>query len=284
MTPLPPLLELTSYGLGLEDGPGKAGARLLPHQMRLHQLGRGGAAAPEDNILPSVLAKQWHAHDGAVQSLARLPVLPVDAVRWGIVQSATQYNPEMASAGEGHPSDRDAILHDMLTCQDGDAEVHLLAQGTAPLGKVCLPLGSRLIAYGLSPTLNHLEGLTTQSSSGEADERQVFHARVPLRDERGGDSEVQRRLRLLSHSTTLHHLFSYLLDTLHLIKQVFNNTYKAGAVEEWRKHVDELERKYICTFEYECTTAIAGGRLGDGLEVLLMTEFNESVSIPTLSW
>ena len=81
---------------------------------------------------------------------------------------------------------------------------------------------------------------------------------------------------MLALSTTLHHLFSYLLDTLHLMRQVYRTTYRTQVADEWQKHVNELETKSLGSFKLDCTIAITGGRLSDFLEVMIMSDINES--------
>ncbi|KDN39909.1 hypothetical protein K437DRAFT_194008 [Tilletiaria anomala UBC 951] len=266
---------------------GKAnGPKLLPHQLRFRQMamGRGGAVKAEQGVLPSIAAKQWQYEEdksraAAVLALARLPVLPIDAVQWGIVESATGQEGPFATVGEGSEGDTDALLADVLLCSDGRGRLHLLAQGTARLGEVTIPneqTKHRSLSTAISRDFSSLSVLASGPFSDGKEEMVLLTAKLHLRSSSQMLGSTPAHLHLLALSTTLHHLLSYLLDTLHLMRQVFRMTYIGQVADEWLKHAQEVGEKYRCDFQLECITAIAGGRLGDGIEVMIMSMINES--------
>ena len=275
LAPLPPLAELTSYGLGLDE---KSSARkALPHHLRFRQMMQGRGAAPEEpNVLPSVAAKQMQGYEKATRALAKLPTLPIDAVSWGLVEAITDDSGQ-SSVRLVQETNINAVLSDLLVCTDANSVTHLLGRGTVRVGELpaseTVP-GHRLASCVASANISILSVLSSEDTGDGGAKLAVSLFDLP---------KSSAHAELIALSTTAHHLFSYLLDTLHLMMQVYRTTYIGQGATEWQKHIEDAEQKYSCNFRLQCTLAIASGKLGDGIEVLLMSTINENVSRHTQS-
>lgn len=263
--------------------------------MRLHQLTGGGgqgsqSAEAETEVdgrtTPSQTAQQWlkvpirAASDGAEHvrpashSLAQIPALPISAARWGLVDH--EFSPpgtgqaiEVVALGElGAFSDWGVIVSDVLVVSHPTGGATLLAQGTVPIAY--LPVGQPIVhviwagpGQDLMVFVRDQQQLRAHCLSGPLAN--------PALARTGVDAATQVTL-----ATTLRHLLAYTLDVLYAMRQAWNRTF-VPAAQEWQTRADEVRSKFSVNWKLELMVAMAGGRMGDGLSHVMLSEINENV-------